>query len=265
MKMSYHRNNINKKRGIIAALFVLALIFVYFHKPILHKISSAASFVYIPVMKADKGVSNAASPLFSFFESKQKLKKENDILKSELVALELASISSKLLAEENRLLKEILGRFSEKEFILASVISKPNHSPYDTLILDVGEKDGIKENELVMSGDTFVIGAVSEVYGKSSKVTLFSNPGNIMQVLVGTEAIPAEAKGKGGGNFEIILPRDLLVKEEDVVTVPEMSINILGTVGHIKKDPNDSFQTILLRTPVNISELKWVQIVKSSI
>jgi len=260
--MNYHRNNKNKKRGIIATLFVLALIFVYFHKPILHKISSTASFIYIPVMKADNGIRNTASPVFSFFESKQKLKKENDVLKSELIALELASISSKLLAEENRLLKEMMGRFSEKEFTLAAVISKPNHSPYDTLILDVGEKNGIEENSLVMSVDTFAIGTISEVYGKSSKVTLFSNPGNIMQVLVGTEAIPAEAKGKGGGNFEITLPRDLIVREDDVVAIPEMDINILGTVGDIKKDPNDSFQAILFRTPVNISELKWVQVVK---
>jgi len=43
-----------------------------------------------------------------------------------------------------------------------------------------------------------------------------------------------------------------------------MNINILGVVGHIKKDPSDSFQTILFRTPVNTSELKWVQIVKPS-
>jgi len=191
-------------------------------------------------------------------------KEENNVLKNKLDALELSAIGSKLLAEENRLLKEVMGRYDEKEITLATVLSKPNHSTYDTLILDVGEKNGIQENDLIMSGDKFAIGTISEVYKNSSKVVLFSNPGNIMQVWIGSLGISAEAKGKGGGNFEIILPRDIVVSEGDIISVPDMNINILGVVGHIKKDPSDSFQTILFRTPVNTSELKWVQIVKPS-
>lgn len=42
--------------------------------------------------------------------------------------------------------------------------------------------------------------------------------------------------------------------------MPSLHIALLGTIEHIAKEANDSFQTIRFRSPVNMQELKWVEV-----
>ena len=165
--------------------------------------------------------------------------------------------------------------------ILGSILSKPNQSPYDTLVIDVWDNKGIKVGDIVFALSNVPIGRVGIVYNFSSKVVLFSSPGEKTQVVVpagssgtveaGGDTRPndrnlpvgqvfTEAVGRGGGNFEIILPRDIVLAKGAEVVLPGINSNVLGIVEAIVSDPRDSFTKILLTSPVNIFELKFVEV-----
>ena len=72
-------------------------------------------------------------------DSKETLEGRNDELEKEVQELRLKLLSKDLLLKENKELKAILGRVSNQRAILATVLSRPNNSPYDTLIIDIGK------------------------------------------------------------------------------------------------------------------------------
>lgn len=265
MKMSYRQNNTKRNTLAVGVVLVLAVSTFYFWGgTIYYGISAAAHYVSEPLWKAGNRMSNTASSYSAFLDSKETLEGRNDELEKEVQELRLKLLSKDLLLKENKELKAILGRVSDQRAILATVLSRPNNSPYDTLIIDIGKDKGIEKGDKVLVAGEIVVGTVGEVYARSSKVELYSSPGLTRDVVLGGSGIPATAKGKGVGNFEIILPRDVSVVLGDVVTIPDIDLTVLGSVLYIGKDPNSPFQTILVKSPVNFSELKWVEVVISS-
>ncbi len=107
------------------------------------------------------------------------------------------------------------------------------------------------------------IGEVSEVYPHISKIILYSTPGHKLSVVLGTNSVSVEAVGVGGGNFNIFLPREVEVKEGDVIIIPSITTNVFGIVEKVNFKDKDSFQTVLFKSPVNISELSFVEIVSN--
>jgi cell shape-determining protein MreC len=165
------------------------------------------------------------------------------------------------LKNENDDLKNILNRNkTDQKLLLATVLIKPFFSPYDTLIIDVGSSSGVVINDKVLVDNNTFIGYVSEVYDDTSKVVLYSSPGEKVNVLIGNNNVEKEAIGLGGGDFKIEIPRGIDVKEGDSIVIPSISTNVFGVVEKIEFKESDSFQTILFKNPVNISELKWVQV-----
>jgi len=263
--MNYRQNNTKRNILIGTSLLVAVVpIFYFWSGAIYYGISTATHYISDPLWKAGNRVTNTASSYGVFFHSKGTLEEKNDELEREIQELRLKLLSKDLLLQENKELKATLGRVSGREVTLAAVLAKPNNSPYDTLIIDAGKDKGIEEGDKVLVAGEIVIGTIQEVYAHSSKAELYSSPGLIHNVTVREGTIPAKAYGKGAGNFEITLPRDVEVTLGDVVTIPDTDIIILGNVLHIEKDPNSPFQTILVKSPVNFSELKWVEVVTSS-
>ncbi|MFA5934875.1 MAG: rod shape-determining protein MreC [Candidatus Paceibacterota bacterium] len=194
--------------------------------------------------------------------SKKSLIKENEVLKEQISKGEKDRIIFDLVKKENEELKDILNRKSNKNnYVLGSVLIKPFLSPYDTLIIDVGSSDGIKIGSKVLADGNSFIGYVSEVYSNTSKVVLYSSYGEKIPVLIGQNNIEKEALGIGAGNFKVEMPRESDVKEGDTIIIPSVSSNIFGVVEKVQFKATDSFQNVLFKSPVNISELKWVEVV----
>jgi cell shape-determining protein MreC len=163
------------------------------------------------------------------------------------------------IVAENASLKEILGRKNESvSMTLAAILAKPSQSPYDTIIVDVGVEQGIKVGDKVFALGNVPIGYVAEAYPNTSKVILYSNSGEKTFAIV--KEVSMEIVGRGGGNFEMILPRDFTLAKEDQAVLPGIVPYVVGTVETIISDPRDSFIKALLVSPVNIQEIKFVQI-----
>lgn len=170
------------------------------------------------------------------------------------------------LQNENTQLKSLLGRpdaENQKHRMLAYILKKPPFSAYDIFIIDLGSNNGIKVKDKVYALGDVLVGEIIEVEGMSSKVKLYSSSGEKYEVLIGNRAIQVSALGKGGGNFEAILPREVGINEGEIVTVPNISSSVFGVVQKVIVDPARYLSTILFSQPVNLYEQKWLLVEKT--
>lgn len=245
-----------RKKVLLSALLIILLLVVLATGPA----QKTLFFIAEPIWKMENAFLN--SRFFEYFKSKETLMNERQAMEQKLfMAGSLIALNQTLVAE-NETLKDLLGRKETKSpTVLASILVKPPQTIYDLLILDVGESNGVKVGDKVIANANVYIGEVTEVMPKSSKVTLYSTPGRKLPVMLGANSVSVEAVGMGGGNFNIFLPREVEVKESDVIVIPSITTNIFGIVEQVDFKETDSFQTVLFKSPVNISELSFVEVV----
>ena len=262
---------IKRKKFFNIALGVLVLVILfYFRSGIFNGLSFMAGGLFRPVLILGNNIGEKFGNLGAYFASKNSLSAENENLKMQILESEADRANYASVVAENASLKEMLGRKDPKtNMILATILAKPNQSPYDTLVIDAGAGQGIKEGDTVFAlghsstGEALgniPIGRVADIYPNSSKVVLFSNPGEKTQVIISGRDVFVELVGRGGGNFEMILPRDLTLQKGDQVVLPRINPYVLAVVEEIISDPREPFTKALLVSPVNAQELKFVEI-----
>ena len=264
MKMNYPLRSSNfeerrknaRKRVLYAGIVIVILLLILATTPARVILFSVAE----PVWKAENFIAN--SHFFEYFRSKQTLIDERVAMEQKLfLAGDLMAVNQTLQAE-NDSLKDLLGRKDVKlKTVLAAILVKPPQTPYDMLTVDVGANNNVKVGDKVMANDNVYIGDVTEVFPNSAKVSLYSTPGRKLSVMLGANSASVEAVGMGGGNFSIFLPREVEIKEGDVIVIPSVTTNVFGIVEKVNFKDKDSFQTVLFKSPVNISELKFVEVV----
>ncbi len=250
-----------KKFGYIFLCGVFFLILVYFRTSIFYGLSYATHEIFRPVLYLGRGIGNTFSSINSSFVSKDSLFLENENLKNKLNENEAKVLNYAPLFAENILLKEILGRKNERiNMTLAGILSKPNQSFYNTLIIDIGIKEGVKIGDIVFALGNIPIGKVDSVYDNTSKIVLFSSSREKTEVVLSGKDIFMEIIGRGGGNFEMVVPSSVTILKGDQVVLPGINLYVLGVVETIISDPRDSFVKAILSSPVNIQELKFVEV-----
>lgn len=266
MKMSYHLKSSNhedrrkntQRWFLITFLIIIVLMAVLLTSPA----KSLLFFIAEPIWKLENSILD--SNLFEYFKFKQTLINEKQTLGQRLMATADLSALNDILKNENTTLKDLLGRKEiTQNTILSAVLVKPPQIPYDSLIVDVGLSHGVKIGDKVIANANVYIGEVSEVNTASAKVTLYSTPGKKLSIVIGNSSVTAEAVGSGAGNFSITLPREVEVKEGEVIVIPSITPNVFGIVEKVDYRDKDSFQTILFKSPINISELRFVEVILS--
>ncbi len=223
-------------------------------------LSYASNKVFYPIITLGHKVGSGVGGIGAYFSSKKSLSEENLILRSKLAEEEASILNYNTILAENASLKEAFGRKSEnKKLILATILAKPNQTPYDTLLVDAGTNDGLKTGNLVLANGNIPIGKIAETYADSSKVILFSNSGEKTQTLI-KDGVAVDLVGRGGGNFEMILPRDFMIAKGDQAVLPGISSYVLAVMETVISDPRDAFEKALFVSPVNIQQIKFVQI-----
>src|SRR3989344_7834388 len=253
-----------RKKFLQIGIFVLlCFVLFYFRSGIFNKLSFASHATFRPILVLGNNFGDRLGSVGAFFSSKNSLRQENENLKLELDESRVLMTNYNSLQAENTSLKEILGRKDasggeERQMILAAILSKPKQSPYDTLIIDVGTGQGLQTGDIVFAFSSVPIGRVAETYSNSSKIILFSNSGEKTQVAI--HDIFFEIVGRNGGNFEIAVPKDFIIQKGDQAVLPGINPYVVAIVEAIISDPRDSFQKALLTSPVNIQELKFVEV-----
>jgi cell shape-determining protein MreC len=261
--MNYRLDKKNKKKKVIKFAIIAFIIFLifFFRATIFGSLSYTTGTIFRPVLVFGNNVGEEISNIGSIFHNRKSLMLENEDLKSQILQSQADRANYASVLDENNKLKEILGRKNwNANLILGNILSKKNQSIYSSLIIDIGMNQGVVIGQRVFALGNIPIGRIVEVDANSSKVILFSSPGEKTEVIVNGKYVFMELVGRGGGNFEMILPRDFVLDVGTEVVLPGATPYVLGTVATIISDPRDAFQKALLVSPVNIQELKFVQV-----
>ena len=254
----------------IAIGVILFIILFFFRSGIFNVLSSVGGNIFHPVWVLGNNLDGKLKSFGSYFAFKNSLYSQNQDLQGKLLFDEARMSNYDSVVVENASLKEILGRKDPKALmVLAAILSKPSQSPYDTLVVDAGTADGIKAGNTVFALGDVPIGHVSDVNQNSAKIILFSNPGETTEAVISGKAdtspggnIFVELIGRGGGNFEMIIPKDLALPTGYQVVLPGINSYVVGIVQKVISDPRSPFTKALLTSPVNVQELRFVEVEK---
>jgi cell shape-determining protein MreC len=211
-----------------------------------------------PIWTAGDFVTNSFKSVGGYFVSKNNLSKQNLSLQDQVSSLELKVIDYDTLQKQNEELKNLLGRTGAPNGILSRVLSKPPSSPYDTLIIDVGESNGISKGDKVYLSANIIVGLVTNVTPHTSLVTLFSSSGQKTESVLLRTGTTYEISGEGGANFHIEVPKDADIIWGDVFEYPSLTSSVMGSVYYIDSNSQSSFKTVYIRIPGNVFQSKWV-------
>lgn len=217
--------------------------------------------VAAPFLRLGNAITSTIGEADSFLRSKQALLAENIKLKQRLIELEAALSDRELLVYDNELLREEVGLVQKAPELVsvAEVLSRPWNAPFD-VILATASSPGVAVGNKVTFKENVWAGTVAEKAGATVKIKLLSAPDAQTPVLIGADNVPAQATGRGNGNLEAELPRSLDIKVGDLVISAEQSGLVVGAVGAVEKDPNESLQTVLIHTPINLSFIRYLEI-----
>lgn len=258
-----HRKNawrIGRQTKIFFAILVLTVFAGSIHVLSPGALSRPLHLVASPLWRIETTAETRAAEYLALLKSKRALVLRNRALTSRIDAGEKERAELALLRKENETLKALLGRGETQKRVLSAVLVAPNTSLYDTLVIDIGEQNGVMVGNRVFAFGTIPIGEVSRVFLNTSLVTLFSSPGMETPVLLGPSGIRTTARGRGAGNFEARLPRQTEVSTYDTVTIPGIGSGPFAVVEKVIEYPTDPFQTILFKNPINQNELEWVEV-----
>ncbi|NTW21855.1 MAG: hypothetical protein HGA42_20790 [Nostocales cyanobacterium W4_Combined_metabat2_030] len=257
------KKQIERKKVIIRNAIGLGLFFVLSVSGVLVWSGKLFNYIGRPIWGVEKIMTDSLYNINYLVRSKSSISQENHNLIEEISALRVSMSDYQILKRENEDLKELLRRLPiNKNFVLGNILTKPNHSPYDTIVVDVGINNGLNEGDLVYANGNIPIGSIGKVYEKTSLVTLYSNPGQKTEGFMDITNASVLLTGRGGGNFEMIIPIDLTAEKGTIIFLPGNNSEILAIVDETISRPSDPFKKVILSSPVNVQNLKWIQVRK---
>ncbi|MEX2010560.1 MAG: rod shape-determining protein MreC [Parcubacteria group bacterium] len=241
-------------RLLYAALifFVSLFFFSYFGGRLVDALS--------PIWKSDIYINRGVKNIYLSLRTKDALISENVRLKEELERNHDLILSLRSIATSREALLATYGR--SPEGIPAQVLVRPPKTPYDVLMIDAGEREGILVESRVLLPDGPTIGTVVEVFSYTSRVRLFTTSGERTDAIFERGNIPVELRGRGGGNFIFTLPRDAVAEVGDRILSSYTDGRLIGVVGDIEVTSTDAFKTIYAKgggNPTSITDVLILQ------
>ena len=162
------------KNKILIVLFSIFLIFVLF-KGIVNSGVEIISYVVFPIQRQIYKIGNFFKESSEAVVSYKAILEENRTLKNEYVKYDMLLMYNKELSEENERLREILKMKEEKKLNIkvAKVNFRNPNNIYERFYIDLGKKDGIKKNYIVLAGEN-LIGKIGKVYDDYSIVDMIT-------------------------------------------------------------------------------------------
>jgi rod shape-determining protein MreC len=255
--------------GIFIFFLVLSLlIFASSRISFLKPIDSLTKAVFSPFQSLTYGVFSKLTNLTSGEEIK-KLSQENKDLTKKIVDQKKIEADNLALRDQFQITNP-----RSSNLIPAQIVGAPGFLPGvsvpEILILNRGEKDGVKVGSAVIIKDNLV-GRITKTSSYLSTVVIVTNSSSSFTAKTLETNTQGVAKGQGGG--EIILDNVLLsdnLKKGDVVLtkgdINEESVGfppniIVGKITSVSKKPSDLFQKAEVTSLIDFAKLNEVFII----
>ncbi len=255
MKTNFRqRNNRSKYVKVLfgaLAIFLVGSGLFYFSKGIL--VATLSPLWNIRNL-GTRNLGNALTSLRSkdsLIEENRNLKEQLEIKEAEIVLIRSFDVGTS---------SESFARNERSNFIKGSILLAPPLTPYDVLLIDIGEKEGVVVGNKVMLHEGSELGVITKVFTSSSEVELLTSHGKQTSAILERHMVPVQLLGRGGGNAEFEVPREIEVFPGDRIVSMQDSGGVIGVVGDVEVRPTDSFKKVLVRSVSNIHGLRSVEV-----
>jgi cell shape-determining protein MreC len=237
--------------GVVTLLFLLRTF-----------LPSVLVFAATPLWTGGTKLEAGVGAVFSGFGNSVKLTQQNTALSAQLS--ELQNENAVLTARAQDLTKLLGGQSGSEANILGGVLARPPQSPYDTMVVNVGSKDGVIIGAIAYASGGIPIGTIRSVAPHTATIELLSTAGRTTDAWIGVDRIALSINGLGGGTFAARLPKSVPVSVGDSVYVPGPGAIPIATVARVKTDPSSPTVDLYLQPMVNIFSLPWVEISRTT-
>jgi rod shape-determining protein MreC len=230
--------------------------------------AGVVSWILSPVDSFYKGILSSVRGSWERYIYLVGVEDERDQLANRLKALESQNSQLIELSNENQRLRLLLNYREElkSDGILARVVSRDPSNWAESVTVDRGTNDGVKEGQAVVDGNALV-GQVIAVSTSSAKVLLITDNVSSVDVIVQS----SRAQGIIEGNLTENLRLKYLLREQSVKMGDRIIASgldgifpkgaLVGIVSKVKDDPNGMFQNLEVEPSTDMSRLENVLII----
>lgn len=206
---------------------------------------------------------------FVNYQEAQNLKKENLSLKEQIAILTYKNSELTAYKLENEKLRNILNFQEGKDYttIVAKVIGKDLNKA-NTLIINKGKADGIKDGYAVVVDQGIIIGKIIEAKDYISTILLLTD--KLSQLAVSTESsnkTTGLAEGEYGLSLKVnFIPQDLEIKEADLIITAGSETDIprgllIGKINRIISQENELFKSATINPLIDYNEISILAVI----
>ncbi len=188
----------------VALVAVLALVLLSLPSRTTDRLKLALGALFVPLFGLAAGTQQAAETTVDALTPRRELLRLNATLKRENQRLQFEVTQAAALRQENDRLRQLLDyRTRQRTWTLkpAHVVARDPASWWRAVHIDLGERDGLRENLPVLTTEGLV-GKVLAVGQTLSQVVLLGDPNCGVSAVVENEARDMGTIGKAGGPFD---------------------------------------------------------------
>ena len=226
----------------------------------------------MPIQNGLTYLKNKLSGNDVFFTDINNLKEENEKLKSENKELEKQLRELEVIKAENSTLKDymkMVEKYSEFSTVPAYIISRDISNYSSSFTINVGTRDGVKENMTVIA-EAGLVGHIFSVTETTAKVQTIIDTASAVSANISTTRDGIVLRGQLDSEETLIttyVPTDAnLVQGDKVETsgmggIYEKGLHI-GTIKEIVNTKNVSTRYAIINTAVDFKKIETVLVVK---
>ncbi len=270
----------NKKTGIIGIIItiIILILVVILSNTDIQKVSyleNVLSSIVMPIQNGLTYLKNKIAGNDSFFKELESLKSENESLKQKNSELEQSLRELEIIKSENQTLKEYVNlkdKYPEYQSIPAYIINRDINNFTKTIIINVGEKDGIKPKMTVIA-DQGLVGYVISVTANTAKVQTIIDPSTSVSSIISTSREGIIVSGTLESNNLLkatYIPTDATILEKDNIETSGLGgiypkgIHI-GIIKQVVNTQNSIDRYAYVETAVDFSKLETVLVITNQV
>ena len=264
--------NRERSRGWLVLVFAaVAVVLLLLHEGgQLQPVENVLQSVLSPIERAVSGALGGVGDMFSAVRDLNELRTRNQELEAQNQDLLTEIARLRGLEGENAALRLLLNFTQENpdfKYQTAAVIAR-DPSPYLRYItINAGSREGLQPGMPVVTTGSTLVGRVSDVGFRSSKVQLLNDLSSAVNVRLQTSNVTGLVTGLQDGGLQVqYLPLDAEIAENDIALTSGLGGNlprnlVVGQVTGVAKNDFDTSQSANLQPAADYNRLKVVLVI----
>lgn len=267
-----YRNRKTGIIGIVITIIILILIVIFSNGERNSSFfENVATNLVMPIQNGLTYLKNKLGGNSTFFTDINNLKEENGKLKQKNSELEQSLRELENVKTQNEMLKEYLNltkKYGEYKTIPGYVINKDISNYSKTIIINIGKKDGVKENMTVI-GDKGLVGHIVSVTDSTAKVQTIIDTASSVSCSMSTTKDSIVCKGTLEKQSELkamYIPTEANIIQGDSIETSGLGgiypkgIHI-GTIKKVANTQNTTDRYAIVETAIDFKKLDTVLVI----